>query len=192
MSRGPGINRGPSFSGSPHFRAQHFGSNFGGRRSPFYSPSRRFGRSYRPRFFYGVSPWLSYGYPGYYGYPYYDSYDNASEESYPSYNYSGSDDNQSGQMQQDKIDRLEDEVAQLREQRNSSRPPSQAKTDVRASTMLVFRDQHTQDVQNYAIVGETLWIFDAQKATKIPVDNLDIPATTKANDDRGIDFRMPD
>jgi len=191
MAHGPMITRGPSFSGTQRFGSSHFSNNFSaGRRVPFAS-SRRFNRSNRSRFFYGVSPWASYGYPGYYLYPYYDNYD-SSADAYPAYNYAGGYDDQSGQMAQDKIDRLEDEVAELREQRNSARPSSQAKPEIRASTVLVFQDKHTQVVQNYAIVGETLWVFDAQKASKVSVDNLDIPATTKANDDRGVDFRLPD
>jgi hypothetical protein len=58
--------------------------------------------------------------------------------------------------------------------------------------MLVFRDQHTEEVGNYAIVGQTLWILSEQKAGKVPLDTLDIPATTKANEDRGVDFRLPE
>jgi hypothetical protein len=187
MAHGPMINRGPSFSGTQHFGSSHFSNSFAsGRRVPFAS-SRRFTRGNRSRFFYGVSPWASYGYPGYYLYPYYDSYD-SSADSYPAYNYAGGYDDQSGQMAQDKIDRLEGEVAELRGQRS----PAVSKPEIRASTVLVFQDKHTQEVLNYAIVGETLWVFDAQKAAKISVDSLDIPATVKANDDRGVDFRLPD
>ena len=58
--------------------------------------------------------------------------------------------------------------------------------------MLVFRDKHTQEVQNYAIVGGTLWIFSEQRATKFPLSWLDIEATTRANDDRGVNFQVPD
>ena len=58
-------------------------------------------------------------------------------------------------------------------------------------TLLVFRDKHTQEVQNYAIVGGTLWIFSEQRATKLPLSWLDIEATTKANDDRGVNFQVP-
>jgi hypothetical protein len=187
MGHAPTFSHGPSFSAAPHF-----GNNFAsGHRAPFFSTPRRFNRAYRARSFYGTSPWLTYGYPGYYIYPYYDNYEYSLSDAYPGYDYSGGYD-QSGQMEQDKIDRLEDEVAQLRQERISGRPSSQSKPEIRASTVLVFRDRHTQDVQNYAIVGETLWVFDAQRATKIPVDDLDVPATTKANDDRGVDFRLPD
>jgi hypothetical protein len=64
-------------------------------------------------------------------------------------------------------------------------------SEVVPPTVLVFRDQHKQEVQNYAIVGQTLWNFSAQRTEKIPLSNLDLPATTKANDDRGVDFRLP-
>lgn len=58
-------------------------------------------------------------------------------------------------------------------------------------TVLVFRDQHKQDVRNYAIVGQTLWNFSQQRTEKIPLSDLDLPATAKANDERGLTFRVP-
>jgi len=58
-------------------------------------------------------------------------------------------------------------------------------------TMLVFRDQHKQEVRNYAIVGQTLWNFAPQHTEKIPLSDLDLPATTKANEERGVTFRIP-
>jgi hypothetical protein len=58
-------------------------------------------------------------------------------------------------------------------------------------TVLVFRDQHKEEVQNYAIVGPTLWNFAAQRTEKIPLTDLDLTATTKANEDRGVTFRLP-
>jgi hypothetical protein len=57
--------------------------------------------------------------------------------------------------------------------------------------VLVFRDKRKQEVQNYAVVGQTLWIFEPQGTEKIPLAQLDIPATAKANDERGVDFRVP-
>jgi hypothetical protein len=59
------------------------------------------------------------------------------------------------------------------------------------ATVLVFRDRRQQEVQNYAIVGQTLWAFSAGKSQKIPLANLDVAATEKANDDRGVTFRVP-
>jgi hypothetical protein len=58
------------------------------------------------------------------------------------------------------------------------------------STVLVFRDGHQQEVTNYAIMGQTVYVFDSRKQ-KIGLGDLDVPATIKLNDDRGIDFHIP-
>ena len=76
---------------------------------------------------------------------------------------------------------LDSAASPARDTRGVTRPP----------TVLVFRDQHQQEVQNYAIVGQTLWNFAPQRTQKIPLSDLDVAATTKANDDRGVDFRVP-
>ncbi len=60
------------------------------------------------------------------------------------------------------------------------------------ATVLVFRDQHRQEVTNYAISGGTLWVLsDHIAAKKIPINELDLAATTKANDERGVEFQVP-
>lgn len=60
------------------------------------------------------------------------------------------------------------------------------------STVLVFKDGHHSDVLNYAIVGDTLFDFGDGRTRKILLADLDLPATHKANDDRGVDFQIPD
>jgi hypothetical protein len=57
-------------------------------------------------------------------------------------------------------------------------------------TVLVFRDGKRQEVNSYAIMGDALYVFD-QGRKKIALAELDIPATTKANDERGVEFRLP-
>jgi len=59
------------------------------------------------------------------------------------------------------------------------------------TTVLVFKDGHKSDVQNYAIVNGTLFDFTDGRSRKIPLADLDLPATQKANDDRGVDFQVP-
>ncbi len=59
------------------------------------------------------------------------------------------------------------------------------------ATVLVFRDEHKQEIHNYAIVGQTLINFSPQHTQKIPLSDLDLPATTKANDERGVSFHLP-
>jgi len=58
-------------------------------------------------------------------------------------------------------------------------------------TVLVFRDQHRREIGNYAIVGQTLWSFNSGRTEKIALADLDLPATEKVNDDRGVTFRVP-
>ena len=59
------------------------------------------------------------------------------------------------------------------------------------STVLIFKDGHQSDVVNYAIVGDTLFDFGSGRTKKILLADIDLPATRKANDDRGVDFRTP-
>ena len=96
-------------------------------------------------------------------------------------------------LRQEREDRDEDAYARP----SNPRPQAKAenKQEEQASqmppTVLVFRDQHKQEVSNYAIVGQTLWAFVPQHKQQIPLADLDIPATIRANDDRGITFRVP-
>jgi hypothetical protein len=69
---------------------------------------------------------------------------------------------------------------------SASQPP-----DPVPATVLVYRDQHRQEVQNYAIVEQTLWAYSTGRTQKIPFADLDVAATEKANDERGVTFRAP-
>jgi len=71
-------------------------------------------------------------------------------------------------------------------------PGAASGSPIAPPTVLVFRDQHKQEIRNYAIVGQTLWNFSPQRTEKIPISDLDLIATTKANDDRGLSFRVPE
>ncbi len=57
-------------------------------------------------------------------------------------------------------------------------------------TVLVFRNGKQQEVNSYAIMGDALYVFD-QGRKKIALADLDIPATVKANEDRGVEFSLP-
>ena len=206
-----GFRGGASFGSAPRLgSAPRFGAAFGtGLRQPAFRSGGSFSGFRRPvfgsrhfhhrAFFGSVFP----GYYGYYGYPaYYGSDFYSPPDYYPGYDYYGSSysapaysaQNDIAQQQQD-IDRLEDEVARLREQRETQQQSREAPGPQTESpsepTLLVFRDKHTQEVENYAIVGGTLWIFSEQRATKLPLSWLDLEATTKANDDRGVNFQVP-
>jgi hypothetical protein len=91
-----------------------------------------------------------------------------------------------------KIDRLTDEVERLRDQPAASPPqpsPSrQAAADNLPSRILVLRNGQREEIQNYALVGDTLWILTEQRAHKIPVSEVDMETTKKANGERGLEF----
>jgi hypothetical protein len=164
----------------------------GGFRPPFFGPGFR----YRPGFF-GNRFWYPYGY---YGYPWnassYPLFWDTSDSSANAY------DQQNEQLQQ-QLGQLSDEVERLRAEqaeRSAALPPppprqqarpAEAQAAALPATTLVFRDGKTQQVQNYAIAGHTLWVFNQQRTRKIPLSDLDVSATQKANEERGVSFHVP-
>ncbi|PYX08844.1 MAG: hypothetical protein DMG88_09100 [Acidobacteria bacterium] len=178
-ARGPAVaSRGRVFVGSN--RGVVFRSGFG----------RRF---HHHRFFVGV-PWGFYGYPGWYNADYAYSQDIYSSRESSEYSALY----QQNQELAREIDRLSDEVERLRDEQSRYAAPApapktqaQSKPEAHEPTVLVFRDKHKQEVENYAIVGQTLWIFSEQRATKSPLSSLDVDATSRANDERGLEFRVP-
>jgi hypothetical protein len=71
--------------------------------------------------------------------------------------------------------------------------PPAAETPVpdQPQTVLVFKDGHQLEVQNYAVIGDTLYDLTPGRHHKILIADLDLPITMKQNDERGIDFRLP-
>jgi len=91
-----------------------------------------------------------------------------------------------------KIDRLTDEVERLRDQQAASLQQSPVGRPAIGGDLprriLVFRNGQREEVQNYALVGDTLWILTEQRARKIPVSDLDMETTKKENGERGLEF----
>jgi hypothetical protein len=58
------------------------------------------------------------------------------------------------------------------------------------ATVLIYRDGHQADIHNYAVVGQTLWIFSEERAHKVALADLDLDATRQANEARGVDFAV--
>ena len=179
----PGFPRGPVFPGRFPYR-------------PGYYPG--WGWGWGLGWGWGGYPWGwgGYGYPwlygdvGWYDTPYY------SQPYYPQYDYSGQSYAQGDQQEHDleaEVNRLNDEVASLREHQQEMQKSRQPYSSAALSkpTELVFRDKHTEEIQNYAIVGQTLWVLTAERARRIPLSDLDVAATKKANEDRGSEFDLP-
>jgi hypothetical protein len=186
VARGPRmVSRRPAFW--PVRTSVRFTANF---RRPFFPH-----RFHHRRFAFASFPWWYYGYypSGYYGAYSYPQYGDV----YPFYDSSGAYYDHNRELA-DEVNRLSDRVERLREEletRSIAPPvppqPQATKPEAHDSTVLVFRDRHTQEVQNYAVVGLTLWIFDESRARKLLLADLDIPATTKLNEEHGVEFRLP-
>ena len=70
-------------------------------------------------------------------------------------------------------------------------PPAETPVPDQPQTVLVFKDGHQLEVQNYAVIGDTLYDLTPGRHHKIPLAELDLTSTARQNDDRGIDFRLP-
>ncbi len=57
-------------------------------------------------------------------------------------------------------------------------------------TVFIFKDGHRFETKSYAIMGQTLFDFSAKPLRKIQLDDLDLAATTKVNDDLGNPLRL--
>src|SRR6266704_206550 len=172
---------GRSFGFRPFRRPFGFNRGCFGCRSPFFASSFGFG------FGLGLGYGPYYPYYPYYNYPYYgDSY-------YPPAPAANYDSDSNGQLANE-VHRLSDEVEDLKSDENRSRNDS--RSDDRPSSSLsvpepavavtfIFHDGRHIGAQNYAITGQTLWIFNEHTSRRFFLADLDIAATEKANSSNG-------
>jgi hypothetical protein len=73
----------------------------------------------------------------------------------------------------------------------SAAAPAETPVADQPETVLVFKDGHKVEVQNYAVVGDVLYDLTPGHHRKIPIVDLDLNATTKQNDDLGVNFQLP-
>lgn len=151
---------------------------------------------------YGNGRRNSYGYGGYggagyvapYYYPFYDTSAGYDSGGGGPYMYSGPPAEQTLHVVVDLptarhgMAEDDDDPAAARARRDDA--ISQPEANPIDPTVLVFRDGHQQEVNNYAIMGQTVYVFD-NRTQKIALTDLDVAATVKLNDDRGVDFHVP-
>jgi hypothetical protein len=58
-------------------------------------------------------------------------------------------------------------------------------------TLLIFKDGRKLELGNYAIIGQTLFDLSPGHVRKIALAGLDLEATRRQNDNRGISFQLP-
>lgn len=170
-------------------------------------------RPLRPRRFYYP---YAYAYPYSYAYPYaysiypyyplgYQSdfvYSGAAVGTYSAPAYMA---NHDAGVQSD-LYRLQAELDQVRQQQAADRqqytlstpadtprpvPATRPRPEPTApATVLIFRDGRQAEIHNYAVVGQVLWIFSEERARKVPLADLDLDASRKANEERGVEFAV--
>jgi hypothetical protein len=176
-----------------HFHHHHFfiSSCFGFPCNGFFNPFFNNGFFFGSNFGFG-SPFWSFPYYGGGYYPYSD-YTSAQPQQ------AVSSDNSSQVELAREVQQLSDQIEDLRyeEGRRAAPPPaSSSGTSLSArtpaiATTFVMRDGSHVVAQNYALTGQTLWIFDEHKARKIPLSDIDREATEKFNAANGIEIRLP-
>ncbi len=195
-----GHSVGGGFSGSHSgFAGGGFagGSHFGSDTRPGFG-SRGF-RGNRYGYGYGFRSRSGYGYP-YYGYPYgyYDPFldswwwdsGSSSDQDYAQQLQMAEQMNEDNLEEQQMLDR-QDQDAYAPRARRDPQPSREETARNDPATVLVFRNGQQREIQNYAIVDGMLWNFTGTRTERIPLAVLDIPATVRANDDRGVDFHLP-
>jgi len=194
-----GFSSESGFSGShiSSFSGSHYGS--GSHSYGYYNGNRG------QRYYYGYRGRGPYVY-SYYGYPYYGWYgpswdawwwDNGPssyDEDAMSQRELANEMNQQNLEEQDMLRRQDRDYQDqdLYSQRSrQAQPVADSRPENDPATVLVFRDQQQREIHNYAIADGILYNFTTSRTEKIPLVILDIPATIKANDDRGVEFHLP-
>jgi len=94
------------------------------------------------------------------------------------------------------VQRLSQEIVQLRQEqalsvaRQAAPEPPPPPPSVSMPIVLVFRDGRRTTIQNYAIVGQTLWVLDERTSTKILLSDLDLDATERENRGQGLRLQL--
>ncbi len=97
----------------------------------------------------------------------------------------------SGQTARSDADDLPQPARRAQTETTPAAPPAETPVADQPQTILVFKDGHQLEVQNYAVIGDSLYDLTPGRHHKVPLAELDLTSTAKQNDDRGIDFRLP-
>ena len=108
-----------------------------------------------------------------------------------------------------KVQALTDEVESLRQEKTyrqyaqtvAQPPPAEtsghglANSEVSAhrhfpETIFIYRDGQEMAVRDYAILGDTLWVFNGQVAHKFPLADFNLAASRKVNEQHGVEFPL--
>jgi hypothetical protein len=161
----------------PAFGSCCFSPFFGGNVNPPFFGFGRHRRGFRHHSFFPVG----FGTPVYIPYTEYDDVEPYDDD----YDYS-----RGPSYDEGSADRARD-TRRSQDREPAPAPAAAEPVSDQPSTVLVFKDGHKVEVENYASVGDTLFELADGRTHKILLADLDLPATEKANDDLGLDFLVP-
>ena len=150
-------------------------------RRPYISP-------YRTAYGYGGLGWIA---PYYLSYPDFGYDDSGDDQAAASQGY-----DQQGPYQQDQqYDQQADNQPPANPYPVAPYPPTyaapQAVQQPQEAVTLIFKDgRPPEQIHNFILTGSTLFIGD-RRSRQIPVDQLDLIATARVNQEAGVDFRLP-
>lgn len=100
------------------------------------------------------------------------------------------------------VQKLTDEVRSMRQTQVSPRyeqapsvSPGAPHTASRAgqkfpTTVFVYRDGREMEVRDYAIFGNSLWVFHDQTVRKFPLADFNLEASRQINEEHGVEFPL--
>jgi hypothetical protein len=65
-------------------------------------------------------------------------------------------------------------------------------SDEQIPVLIIYKDGREQEIQNYAIVGDTLYDLGTFVAHKIKLADVDVKQTIEKNEQRGVEFTVPE
>lgn len=79
---------------------------------------------------------------------------------------------------------------------NRDKRPVQTSNNTPLDTLLVFRDGHSETTSAYAVIGDAVYEqsnywTSGSWTKKIPIADLNLPATIRVNQQRGVVFKLP-
>ncbi len=167
---------------NPGFHQPYMGANYmdGHYRRPYSS-------AYRTGIFYGLPGWIGLGPLGYYPYDFgYDDSAASSGDSAGNYVSPGYDEQPPADTEQPVFRDNYEAPGEM-----PPPPPLSQVPENEDATTIVFKDgRPSEQIHNYALTRTTLFVLDQQRRD-IPLDEVDMAATEKANRAAGIRFQIP-
>lgn len=100
------------------------------------------------------------------------------------------------------VQALKDEIQSLREQQAARQgaahplsealqpptPPQPGAEQKFPVTVFVYRDGREMEVRDYAIFGNTLWVFHRHTSRRFPLADFNLAASRQVNEEHGVEF----